>query len=157
METHKIEITVNGRSRSLTVKPNDLLINVIRKDLHLTGTKYGCGIGECGACTVLLEGKPVLACLMLAASANGKTITTVEGLGDEKLDPVQEAFIDHGAIQCGFCTPGMVVTAKALLEESPNPTEDEIKDYIRGNICRCTGYVGIVKAVQSCGCSDHKK
>jgi aerobic-type carbon monoxide dehydrogenase small subunit (CoxS/CutS family) len=157
METHRIEITVNGRRRSLTVKPNDLLINVIRKDLHLTGTKYGCGIGECGACTVLLEGKPVLACLMLAASANGKTITTVEGLGDEKLDPVQEAFIDHGAIQCGFCTPGMVVTAKALLEENPNPTEDEIKDYIRGNICRCTGYTGIVKAVQSCGCSDHKK
>ena len=157
METHKIEITVNGRSRSLTVKPNDLLINVIRKDLHLTGTKYGCGIGECGACTVLLEGKPVLACLMLAASANGKTITTVEGLSDEKLDPVQEAFIDHGAIQCGFCTPGMVVTAKALLEENPNPTEDEIKNYIRGNICRCTGYTGIIKAVQSCGCSDHKK
>jgi aerobic-type carbon monoxide dehydrogenase small subunit (CoxS/CutS family) len=119
METHQIEVTVNGRRRSLTVKPNDLLINVIRKDLHLTGTKYGCGIGECGACTVLLEGKPVLACLMLAASANGKTITTVEGLGDEKLDPVQEAFIDHGAIQCGFCTPGMVVTAKALLEENP--------------------------------------
>lgn len=157
METHKIEITVNGRSRSLTVKPNDLLINVIRKDLHLTGTKYGCGIGECGACTVLLDGKPVLACLMLAASANGKTITTVEGLSDEKLDPVQEAFIDHGAIQCGFCTPGMVVTAKALLEENPNPTEDEIKNYIRGNICRCTGYTGIIKAVQSCGCSDHKK
>ncbi len=157
METHKIEITVNGRRRSLTVKPNDLLINVIRKDLHLTGTKYGCGIGECGACTVLLEGKPILACLMLAASSNGKTITTVEGLGDEKLDPVQEAFIDHGAIQCGFCTPGMVVTAKALLEENPNPTEDEIKDYIRGNICRCTGYAGIIKAVQSCGCSDHKK
>ena len=157
METHKIEITVNGRSRSLTVKPNDLLINVIRKDLHLTGTKYGCGIGECGACTVLLDGKPVLACLMLAASANGKTITTVEGLSDEKLDPVQQAFIDHGAIQCGFCTPGMVVTAKALLEENPNPTEDEIKNYIRGNICRCTGYAGIIKAVQSCGCSDHKE
>lgn len=157
METHKIEITVNGKRRSLTVRPNDLLINVIRKDLHLTGTKYGCGIGECGACTVLLDGKPVLACLMLAASANGKTITTVEGLGDEKLDPVQEAFIDHGAIQCGFCTPGMVVTAKALLEENPNPSEDEIKDYIRGNICRCTGYVGIIKAVHSCGCGDHKK
>jgi len=157
METHKIEITVNGRRRSLTVKPNDLLINVIRKDLHLTGTKYGCGIGECGACTVLLNGKPVLACLMLAASANGTTITTIEGLGDEKLDPVQEAFIDHGAIQCGFCTPGMVVTAKALLEENPNPSEDEIKNYIRGNICRCTGYVGIIKAVQSCGCVEHKK
>jgi len=157
METHKIEITVNGRRRSLAVKPNDLLINVIRKDLHLTGTKYGCGIGECGACTVLLDGKPVLACLMLAVSANGKTITTVEGLGDEKLDPVQEAFIDHGAIQCGFCTPGMVVTAKALLEENPNPTEDEIKDYIRGNICRCTGYAGIIKAVHSCGCDNHKK
>lgn len=159
METHRIELMVNGRHRSVNVKPNELLINVLRNDLHLTGTKYGCGIGECGACTVLLDGKPVLACLMLAVSAEGKTITTIEGIGEEKLDPVQEAFIDHGAIQCGFCTPGMVVTAKALLEENPQPTEDEIKDYIRGNICRCTGYAGIIKAVQSCGCGGegHKK
>lgn len=157
METEKIVITVNGRQRSLTVKPNDLLINVIRKDLHLTGTKYGCGIGECGACTVLLDGKPILACLMLAVSANGKAITTIEGIGAEKLDPLQEAFIDQGAIQCGFCTPGMVVTSKALLNENPNPTEDEIKDYIRGNICRCTGYAGIIKAVHSCSCGDNKK
>ncbi|MDW7730141.1 MAG: (2Fe-2S)-binding protein [Bacillota bacterium] len=158
METHQIELTVNGRCRSVNVKPNELLINVLRNDLHLTGTKYGCGIGECGACTVLLEGKPVLACLILAASANGATITTIEGIGAEKLDPVQEAFIDHGAIQCGFCTPGMVVTAKALLDENPQPTEAEIKDYIRGNVCRCTGYTGIIKAVQSCGCGgEHKK
>lgn len=154
METIQVSFTVNGRNRSVTVKPNELLINVLRNDLHLTGTKYGCGIGECGACTVLIDGKAVLSCLMLAASANGKIITTIEGIGGDKLDPVQEAFIDHGAVQCGFCTPGMVVTAKALLNENPQPSEDEIKDYIRGNICRCTGYAGIVKAVHSCGCED---
>ncbi len=155
MEIHEIQFTVNGRVRKLRVKPSDLLINVLRNDLHLTGTKYGCGIGECGACTVLLDGKAVLSCLILASSVHGKTITTIEGIGEEKLDPVQQAFIDHGAVQCGFCTPGMVVAAKALLSENPQPTEDEVKDYIRGNICRCTGYAGIVKAVQSCGCAGH--
>lgn len=156
METENILLNINGRKRSLKVKPNDLLINTLRKDLHLTGTKYGCGIGECGACTVLLDGKPVLACLMLTVTANGKTITTIEGIGSEKLDPLQQAFIDHGAIQCGYCTPGMVVISKALLDDIPDPTEDQIKDYIRGNHCRCTGYAGIIKAVRSCGCSTQK-
>lgn len=156
MDAHLIKFVVNGRERSLYVKPNDLLINVLRKDLNLTGTKYGCGIGECGACSVLIEGKLVLSCLMLAVSADGKNITTAEGISTDQLDPVQEAFIDHGAIHCGFCTPGMVVTAKALLNENPNPSEDEIKDYIRGNICRCTGYAGIVKAIRSC-CCEHEQ
>ncbi|MGI6630873.1 MAG: (2Fe-2S)-binding protein [Bacillota bacterium] len=151
MTKHEIEITVNGRKRRLTVKPNDLLLNVIREDLVLTGTKYGCGIGECAACTVLMEGKPVLACMILAVAAHGKNITTIEGLADgDKLAPVQQAFIDHGAIQCGFCTPGMVLTSHALLNENPDPSEEEIRDYLRGNYCRCTGYTAIVKAVQSC-------
>ena len=151
MTKHEIEITVNGRKRRLTVKPNDLLLNVIREDLVLTGTKYGCGIGECAACTVLMEGKPVLACMILAVAAHGKNITTIEGLADgDKLAPVQQAFIDHGAIQCGFCTPGMVLTSHALLNENPDPSEEEIRDYLRGNYCRCTGYTAIVKAAQSC-------
>jgi len=151
MTKHEIEITVNGRKRRLIVKPNDLLLNVIREDLVLTGTKYGCGIGECAACTVLMEGKPVLACMILAVAAHGKNITTIEGLADgDKLAPVQQAFIDHGAIQCGFCTPGMVLTSHALLNENPDPSEEEIRDYLRGNYCRCTGYTAIVKAVQSC-------
>lgn len=151
MTKHDIEITVNGRKRKLTVNANDLLLNVIRDDMVLTGTKYGCGIGECAACTVLLEGKAVLACMMLAVSANGKNITTVEGLAEgDKLAPIQQAFIDEGAIQCGFCTPGMVLTSQALLNENPDPSEEEIRDYLRGNHCRCTGYNAIVKAVQSC-------
>ncbi|MGI6686068.1 MAG: (2Fe-2S)-binding protein [Bacillota bacterium] len=151
MTKHEIEITVNGRKRRLTVKPNDLLLNVIRDDMILTGTKYGCGIGECAACTVLMEGKPVLACMILAVAAHGKNITTIEGLADgDQLAPIQQAFIDHGAIQCGFCTPGMVLTSQALLNENPDPSEKEIKDYLRGNHCRCTGYASIVKAVQSC-------
>jgi carbon-monoxide dehydrogenase small subunit len=120
--------------------------------LGLTGTKYGCGIGECGACTVLLDGEPVLACLTLAVAVDGSEIVTVEGIAepDGRLHPVQQSFLDHGAIQCGFCTPGMVVMAKALLDENPNPTEQEIRDHIRGNICRCTGYTQIVKAVKDC-------
>lgn len=154
MQRHAIELVVNGKKRKLQVKPNDLLLNVLRKDLNLTGAKYGCGIGECGACTVLIDGKPVLACLTLAVSVDGKAIITAEGLANGRhLDPVQEAFIEHGAVQCGFCTPGMVVTAKALLKENPSPTEAEIRDYFRGNICRCTGYAGIVKAVKSCSSS----
>lgn len=151
MTKHEIEITINGRKRKLLVNSNDLLLNVIRDDVVLTGTKYGCGIGECAACTVWLEGKPVLACMMLAVSANGKNITTIEGVAEgNKLSPVQQAFIDHGAIQCGFCTPGMVLSAQALLNENPSPSEEEIRDYLRGNHCRCTGYTAIVKAIQSC-------
>jgi len=151
MTKHEIEITVNGKKRKLTVNANELLLNVIRNDLALTGTKYGCGIGECAACTVLMEGKVVLACLVLAVAAHGKSITTIEGLAEgDKLAPIQQSFIDHGAIQCGFCTPGMVLTSQALLEENPSPSEEEIKDYLRGNHCRCTGYAAIVKAVQAC-------
>ncbi|MEM2890303.1 MAG: (2Fe-2S)-binding protein [Candidatus Hadarchaeum sp.] len=145
----EIEFTVNGRKRKVLVKPNDLLLNVIRDELGLKGTKYGCGTGECGACTVLLDGKPVLSCLMLAVAVNGKNITTIEGIGtDENLHPVQQAFIDAGAIQCGYCTPGMIISAKALLDRNQNPTEEEIRRAIKGNLCRCTGYVKIIAAIQ---------
>lgn len=149
----KIEIgfTINDKKRRISVKPNDLLINVIRNDLYLTGSKYGCGIGECGACTVLLNGEPVSSCLILAVTIDGKEITTIEGLAKgDTLHPMQRAFLGNGAVQCGFCTPGMILTATALLKENTNPTEDEIKDYMRGNICRCTGYIQIVKAIKFC-------
>ncbi|MCF8885673.1 MAG: (2Fe-2S)-binding protein [Nitrososphaerota archaeon] len=145
----KIRIIVNGVERELEVEPNELLINVLREKLRLTGTKYGCGIGECGACTVHVNGEPVLSCLTLAVEVDGKEITTIEGLGkDGELDPIQEAFIEEGAVQCGYCTPGFIMTAKALLNEKINPTREEIIDYIKGNLCRCTGYVNIVKAIQ---------
>lgn len=146
----KIEITVNRRRQQFDVEPNTLLLNLIREKLYLTGTKYGCGIGECGACTVHLDGEPVLSCLTLAVEADGRRVDTIEGVADgDKLDPVQEAFIEEGAIQCGFCTPGFVMTARALLSENPDPSEGEIREYLRGNLCRCTGYVNIVKAVGS--------
>ncbi|GAG25876.1 unnamed protein product, partial [marine sediment metagenome] len=129
----------------------DLLINIIRNDLFLTGSKYGCGIGECGACTVLINGEPVLSCLTLAVTVDGKEITTIEGLAKgNELHPMQIAFLKNAAVQCGFCTPSMILTATALLKENPNPTEDEIRDYMRGNICRCTGYIQIVKAIEEC-------
>ncbi len=146
----KIEITVNGRMRDFDVEPNILLLNLLRDDLYLTGTKYGCGIGECGACTVHLDGEAVLACLTLAVDADGRSVDTIEGVADgDRLGSVQEAFLEEGAIQCGFCTPGFIMSAKALLGENPNPTEGEIREYLKGNMCRCTGYVNIVKAVQS--------
>ena len=146
----EIEITINGRKRRFDVEPNKLLLNLVRDDLHLTGTKYGCGIGECGACTVHLDGEAVLACMVLAVDADGRRVDTIEGVADgNKLDPVQEAYIEEGAIQCGFCTPGFVMTTKALLAENPDPSEAEIREYLKGNMCRCTGYVNIVKAVQS--------
>ena len=146
---HEIPLTVNGVPRRLHVADNDLLLNVLREDLELTGTKYGCGIGECSACTVLMDGRPVLACLVLAVAADGSHIRTVEGLAapDGTLDPLQEAFIEHAALQCGFCTPGMLMTAKDLLEENPHPTEADVRDHLRGNMCRCTGYAAIVRAV----------
>jgi aerobic-type carbon monoxide dehydrogenase small subunit (CoxS/CutS family) len=146
---HEIALTVNGISRHLHVAANDLLLNVLREDLELTGTKYGCGIGECSACTVLMDGKPVLACLVLAAAADGSHVRTVEGLAapDGTLDPLQEAFIEHAALQCGFCTPGMLMTAKDLLEANPHPSEADVRDHLRGNMCRCTGYAAIVRAV----------
>jgi aerobic-type carbon monoxide dehydrogenase small subunit (CoxS/CutS family) len=145
----KINITINGREREFKVEPNKLLLNLLRDDLDLTGAKYGCGIGECGACTVLLNGEAVMACMTLAVDCDGATVETVEGLSrGEELHPIQEAYIEEGAVQCGFCTPGFIMTTKALLEESPEPTESEIREYLKGNLCRCTGYVNIVKAVQ---------
>jgi len=151
MTETNITLTVNGKRSSLRVRPNELLLNVLRDRLFLTGAKYGCGIGECGACTVLIDGRPALACLTLAVAIDGKEVVTIEGLarGDE-LDPLQEAFLDHGAVQCGFCTPGMIMTARSLLDENPSPSEEEIREYIRGNICRCTGYTSIVSAILSC-------
>ena len=151
MKKLEIEITINNQKRRLSVKPNDLLINIIRNDLFLTGSKYGCGIGECSACTVLLNGEPVLSCLTLAVTVDGKEITTIEGLAKgNELHPMQIAFLKNAAVQCGFCTPSMILTATALLKENPNPTEDEIRDYMRGNLCRCTGYIQIVKAIKEC-------
>ncbi|MEW6242918.1 MAG: (2Fe-2S)-binding protein [Bacillota bacterium] len=151
MTETSITLTLNGKKKTLRVRPNELLLNVLRDRLFLTGAKYGCGIGECGACTVLIDGRPALACLTLAVAIDGKEVVTVEGLarGDE-LDPLQEAFLDHGAVQCGFCTPGMIMTARSLLDENPSPSEEEVREYIRGNICRCTGYTSIVSAILSC-------
>ncbi len=146
----EIYIIINGRKRRFDVEPNKLLLSLVRDDLHLTGTKYGCGIGECGACTVHLDGEAVLACMVLAVDADGRRVDTIEGVAvGNKLDPVQEAYVEEGAIQCGFCTPGFVMTTKALLAEKPDPSEAEIREYLKGNMCRCTGYVNIVKAVQS--------
>jgi len=151
VEKIPIRFTINGQKKEVSVKPNDLLINLIRDDLYLTGTKYGCGIGECGACTVFLNNKPVLSCLTLASAVDGKEITTIEGLDKEnELHPMQIAFLKNAAVQCGFCTPGMILTAIALLKENPMPTETEIREYMRGNLCRCTGYVQIIKAIKSC-------
>jgi aerobic-type carbon monoxide dehydrogenase small subunit (CoxS/CutS family) len=146
----KIAINVNGKQKRFDVEPNTLLLNLIRDEMSLTGTKYGCGIGECGACTVLLDGEAVLACMMLAVDADGHRVDTVEGLSDgNTLHPIQQAYLDEGAVQCGFCTPGFIMSTKALLDKNPNPDEAEIREYLNGNICRCTGYVSIVKAVQS--------
>jgi carbon-monoxide dehydrogenase small subunit len=145
-----INITVNGEEYHLEVKPNRVLLDVLREDLGLTGTKKGCGLGKCGACTVLLNGRPVHCCLILAPLADGKEITTIEGIAAEEPHPLQAAFVEKGAVQCGFCTPGMINAAKALLDANPNPGEAEIKSAIAGNLCRCTGYNQIVSAIQSC-------
>ncbi|MEN2975214.1 MAG: (2Fe-2S)-binding protein [Candidatus Caldarchaeales archaeon] len=145
----KIELIVNGIRKMLDVESNELLLNVLREKLGLTGAKYGCGIGECGACTVLVDGEPVLSCLTLAVEVDGRRITTIEGLdADGELDPVQEAFVEEGAIQCGYCTPGFIMITKALLEEKKKPSREEIIEYIKGNLCRCTGYINIIKAIE---------
>jgi carbon-monoxide dehydrogenase small subunit len=145
-----INLKINGESYQLNVKPNLLLLDLLRYDIGLTGTKRGCDTGECGACTVLIEGKAVNSCLVLAVEADGKNILTIEGLTKNgKLHPLQETFIEEGAVQCGFCTPGMLLSAKALLDTNPNPTEEEIKKAIAGNLCRCTGYTKIIKAIIS--------
>lgn len=149
MKPFRFRAVVNGRPVELTVAPNRRLLDVLRDDLGLTGTKEGCGEGECGACTVLLDGRPVNSCLVLAPEASGKKIVTIEGLSQNgRLHPIQQAFLEAGAVQCGFCTPGMILAAAALLEESPRPDERAIKTAISGNLCRCTGYVKIVEAVR---------
>lgn len=147
---YPLTLKVNDDVYQLEVRPNRTLLDVIREECGLTGTKQGCGNGECGACTVLLDGEPVNSCLVLALQANGKNVTTIEGLSQRgKLHPIQEAFIARGAVQCGFCTPGMVLSVKALLDKNPNPQEPEIRQALTGNFCRCTGYQKIVEAVQS--------
>jgi carbon-monoxide dehydrogenase small subunit len=144
----KIHIIINGRQREFDILPSKLLLNLLRDDLGLTGAKYGCGIGECGACTVTVDSVPVLGCMTLAVDCDGRSVETIENLSSKKLHPIQQAYLDEGAVQCGFCTPGFIITTKALLEENPNPNEAEIRNYLKGNLCRCTGYVNIVKAVQ---------
>jgi carbon-monoxide dehydrogenase small subunit len=145
-----IRFTVNNKPCEITVRPSQTLLDIIREDLGLTGTKEGCGLGECGACTVIMNGKTVNSCLVLAIEADGKEITTIEGLADgDKLHPVQQAFVDEGGLQCGFCTPGMIMSAKVLLDENPNPTDEEIKRGIAGNLCRCTGYTKIIKSIKT--------
>ncbi len=147
---YPIRVTVNGEINELLVEPNETLIHVIRNRLGLTGTKEGCSVGDCGACTVIVDGKSVNSCLTLAIATDGKEILTIEGVSvNDDLHPIQKAFIDEGAIQCGYCTPGMVLSAKALLDETPNPTEQEIKQAIAGNLCRCTGYAKIIKAIRT--------
>lgn len=145
-----INLTVNGRPYELLIEPNTTLVDLLRDELDLTGTKCNCRAGECGACTVLIDGKPALSCLTLAVSAHDKNILTIEGLADgSRLHPIQQAFVDYGAIQCGFCTPGMILTTKALLDENPNPTQEEVKLALSGNLCLCAGYVKIVEAVMA--------
>ncbi len=150
MSYHEITLRVNGSTERATVPSNMTLLTLLREVLVLTGTKNGCSAGECGACTVLMDGEPVNACMVLAVEADGAQIITVEGLAhDGELDALQKAFIDLSGVQCGFCTPGMLISARALLNRNPHPSEDEIKDALRGNLCRCTGYTRIVQAVQA--------
>lgn len=150
MSKKSLQLTINGEPYELTVEPRTTLAELLREELHLTGTKEGCGIGMCGACTVLLDGKAIKSCLVLALKANGKEIMTIEGLAAKgEIHPLQKAFIDHGAIQCGYCTPGMILSAKALLDENPHPTEEKVRMAMVGNLCRCTGYVKILEAILS--------
>jgi carbon-monoxide dehydrogenase small subunit len=143
-----IRMTVNGEEVKGWVEPRRTLVDFLRDDLNLTGTKKGCELGNCGTCTVLMDGKPINSCLVLAVEAEGSEILTIEGLSDgSSLHPIQEAFMEHGAVQCGYCTPGMILSAKALLDENPYPTENEVRDAIAGNLCRCTGYKKIVEAI----------
>ena len=150
MKKHPISFTVNGDLQELFVEPRKTLLAVIRDTIGLTGTKEGCSTGDCGTCTVIVDGEPVTSCMMLAVSANGKEITTIEGISSPgQLHPVQQAFLEKGGYQCGFCTPGFIMAAKALLDDNPNIPEDEMRHALGGNICRCTGYTKIIEAVLS--------
>jgi carbon-monoxide dehydrogenase small subunit len=145
----KIRLTVNGKPHECEVDAETRLLDLLREELHLTGTKEGCGEGECGACTVLIDGRPVNSCLVLAPQADGAQVLTIEGLADgEALHPIQQAFVDAGGVQCGFCTPGFIMSVYALLRDTPDPTDDEIRFALEGNLCRCTGYEKIVDAVR---------
>ncbi|MGI6492743.1 MAG: (2Fe-2S)-binding protein [Pelotomaculum sp.] len=146
----QISLEINGMPYDVVVSHRDLLVDVLRKKIGLTGTKKGCGNGDCGACTVLVEGDATLSCLTLAVACDGKKITTIEGMVQPggQLHPIQQAFVDHGAIQCGYCTPGMIMAAKALLDRNPKPSREEVKMGISGNLCRCTGYKRIVEAIE---------
>jgi carbon-monoxide dehydrogenase small subunit len=148
MEKKGIRIVVNGKSYELSVPPWRTLLEVIREDLKLTGTKEGCGQGECGSCTVIMGGKTVNSCLVLGVEADGQEILTIEGLANgDALNPIQEAFVEHAGMQCGFCTPGMIMSAKAILDRNPNPSEAEIREGIAGNFCRCTGYTKVIESI----------
>ena len=143
-----LQLTVNGDLRQVLVEPYYSLLDALRDDIHLTGTKKGCDEGDCGACTVFLDGKPVTSCMVLAHSAHDSEVTTIEGLANlEELHPVQQAFVDHGGLQCGFCIPGLIMSATALLQENPTPSEEDVRFGIGGNLCRCTGYSKVVEAV----------
>jgi carbon-monoxide dehydrogenase small subunit len=149
MKTYSLTMTLNGQEVTLEIEPSDLLAYVLRDRLGLTGTKIGCDEGECGSCTVILDGQAVDSCLLPAMKADGCEVVTVEGLAKGgELDPLQQAFIDQGAVQCGYCTPGLLMSARALLDENPHPSEQEVKDAIAGNLCRCTGYLKIVEAIK---------
>jgi carbon-monoxide dehydrogenase small subunit len=149
MAFHRITLTVNGEPEQVDIPSNLTLLGLLREKLALTGTKNGCTAGECGACTVLMNGEPVNSCMVLAVECHGAEIITVEGLAqDGRLDPVQQALIDTGGVQCGFCTPGVLITARALLDRNPHPSEEEIREALVGNLCRCTGYVRIIQGIQ---------
>jgi carbon-monoxide dehydrogenase small subunit len=150
MAFHKIHATINGKDEQMVVPSNMTLMRMLRESLALTGTKNGCSAGECGACTVLINGEPVNSCMVLAVECDGAEIVTVEGLaGDKQLDPIQDAMIMAGGVQCGFCTPGILISSRALLDRIPNPSEDEIREALVGNLCRCTGYVRIIESVKA--------
>ena len=150
MAFHKINITVNNEHEQVVVPSNMTLMQMLRESLALTGTKNGCSAGECGACTVMLNGEPVNSCMVLAVECDGANIVTVEGLGsDKQLDPIQDALIREGGVQCGFCSPGVLITSRALLDRNPEPSEDEIREALVGNLCRCTGYVRIIEGVKA--------
>lgn len=151
-EHRKIRSTINGRIYELTVPPNETLLDLLRYRLGLVGTKNGCETGDCGACTVIVDGKAVNSCLVLAVEINGAGVTTIEGIASNgHLHPLQQAFVDQGVVQCGFCVPGMIMSAKALLDEEPDPTEEDIRSAIAGNLCRCTGYGSIISAIAAAG------